>query len=1351
MNMKRRKLLYCGLLAFCMAVMMIFSIVPADVVCADTSSNEKMCEVEINVAPKEATVTFYEGNEADKPLDESQVREVGITDAGYRQYILTVPEGRYSYRAVEGDKNLGGMTFDLPVEDEIIADPSDPTGGRPSGEGQILYLNRVNFCAKSSNIKELGAYSVHAIPAGMPEVICGEQYFNASNNVVTPMMVLARGNALVYTINFDIHGELGDQYAIPQLPNETYVKKTTTTSKDIYLSSTVMHTITAPKDAKAQVFNQLNNFNVAGIKAKKSEDNGDGTVTHSFITSGGANLTYRVSMDGKITRAGYFGREPESVIVTYDETENPKTLENNALSSENLQARMESSTLVNVNGQNNLKLDVGDTFRLRSLRAAWQIINTDTQNIMIEPDFHYEIISGAEHIEMTPVTDKCTGNAGYGENGNWMDIKGVSEGTAIIEVSYDAIQIGGDGTSFDGLYGATNPQRKSLVVINVGETVNTLQMRAEGDDWVWDTEYDTVYFVEDTGSMTFIATLGSDAPDKVELSVDKGATWKEVSLTDGKYTAKGLVPGNNILKFTKGEKVEYQVVRGAKVTYTITNKTHDFEGVYVEGDEIELKFDGLFIPIPKISGIYNPGYGTMNAHRITYNQAEGVTQDPRGEQYTFITKHESTITLNKSGDLVLGDGSITFGVMGVADPLGGHRLLTDTGVGVNFSAVGTLHERSILPTIELHVQEKKPVPVTVITNVENAEITFINGKGEKITSGTNNFELGYGSYNYVILAPGHVREEGSIRVTPTDDSIELKINLKPADEYTWDGISIEEASFVDGVCQITNANQFAWFAQQVNEGTGSAWDAKLLHDISLGEKNPWTPIKDYAGTFDGNGHFITDLYINVNDQDYQALFGNILSGAAIKNLAVDGTVVAGVYNKGTVYYTGGIVASAEQETVIENCINFVDVSGRMSVGGIIGRMGTKSSIKNCYNWGNISGNTNVGGILGAGYFESGAVRNIKIRECYNAGKVNGWAKDAAITYAESGIYPRNTYYLEDSCATSASVQIGTSVTSSELKSLAETLGDGYYTGVEEYNSGYPVLTWEGGRILPYVAEDAIADIESYKNPADYRDAQKSELSAAIETAKTAISSAKTVADVNQAAADAKAVMDLIKTDAQLKAEEANKPADTPTQTPTDKPEEQPTEKPVETPTVPTELTAPAKVKVSNVAKSGKVKVTWKKVEGAAKYQVYRATKKNGKYTLVKTVATTSYTDSSTKVGKSFYFKVKADSADKNVKASAFSKAVKGTVVLKAPVMTAKSKTKKQVKLTWKKVSGAKKYEVYRATSKNGKYKKIATTAKLGYTNKKLKSGKTYYYKVKAIGKKKAYNSAFSTVKKCKVK
>lgn len=68
-----------------------------------------------------------------------------------------------------------------------------------------------------------------------------------------------------------------------------------------------------------------------------------------------------------------------------------------------------------------------------------------------------------------------------------------------------------------------------------------------------------------------------------------------------------------------------------------------------------------------------------------------------------------------------------------------------------------------------------------------------------------------------------------------------------------------------------------------------------------------------------------------------------------------------------------------------------------------------------------------------------------------------------------------------------------------------------------------------------------------------------------------------------------------------------------------------------------------------------------------------------------------------------------------------------------------------LKITWKKTKNAKKYQIYRAAKKSGKYKLIKTTTKTKYVNTKLKTGKKYYYKVRAInGKKKGKFSAIKS-------
>jgi len=174
------------------------------------------------------------------------------------------------------------------------------------------------------------------------------------------------------------------------------------------------------------------------------------------------------------------------------------------------------------------------------------------------------------------------------------------------------------------------------------------------------------------------------------------------------------------------------------------------------------------------------------------------------------------------------------------------------------------------------------------------------------------------------------------------------------------------------------------------------------------------------------------------------------------------------------------------------------------------------------------------------------------------------------------------------------------------------------------------------------------------------------------------------------------------------------------------------------------------VKTSNVASSGKIKLTWTKIEGAKSYKIYRATSKTGKYSLMKTTTSISYTDTGAMAGKTYYYKVMAIHENSNAN-SAYSAIVSRLCDLARPTITVKRNDAGKPRISWEKVEGATKYEVWRATSKNGTYKRIATTKNLYQVNKNAVAGTTYYYKVKAIHSNTNANSAFSVIKYIKSK
>ena len=160
--------------------------------------------------------------------------------------------------------------------------------------------------------------------------------------------------------------------------------------------------------------------------------------------------------------------------------------------------------------------------------------------------------------------------------------------------------------------------------------------------------------------------------------------------------------------------------------------------------------------------------------------------------------------------------------------------------------------------------------------------------------------------------------------------------------------------------------------------------------------------------------------------------------------------------------------------------------------------------------------------------------------------------------------------------------------------------------------------------------------------------------------------------------------------------------------------------------------------------AGKPRLSWKAIDGADKYYIYRST--DGEtFKYYEKTTKTSYTDTKAKVGTKYYYKVKAARNVDGVNiGSAYSAIKTVTATLAKPTVKITTVSGKP-KLSWSKVTGADKYYVYRST--DGKdYTILIKTTKTSVTNTSAKKGTKYYYKVKAICSANTNaNSAFSTV------
>lgn len=188
------------------------------------------------------------------------------------------------------------------------------------------------------------------------------------------------------------------------------------------------------------------------------------------------------------------------------------------------------------------------------------------------------------------------------------------------------------------------------------------------------------------------------------------------------------------------------------------------------------------------------------------------------------------------------------------------------------------------------------------------------------------------------------------------------------------------------------------------------------------------------GTFDGSGHAIRNLTIDVNGlwQSKLGFFDEVGPDGHITNLGLqDITLLTGPswiqetgplvgVNHGTIshcYVTGVVVADDSYRVgglagytsgVLSHCWADCEVSGDSYAGGLVGRTTTEAAVTDCYAMGNVRGNSYLGGLIGGGQgsithnFATGDVSGddrtggligctwgSDISDCYAAGSVTG--------------------------------------------------------------------------------------------------------------------------------------------------------------------------------------------------------------------------------------------------------------------------------------------------------------------------------------------------------------------------
>ena len=312
-------------------------------------------------------------------------------------------------------------------------------------------------------------------------------------------------------------------------------------------------------------------------------------------------------------------------------------------------------------------------------------------------------------------------------------------------------------------------------------------------------------------------------------------------------------------------------------------------------------------------------------------------------------------------------------------------------------------------TNELFSPEPEDEPLSAITGTEEGEVVFsfyalVDGTNQDLTlaNGTNSQQV-----TSVPLAPNmHTTLVGDVQnIGLTDVTFTASIDGKWDDTET-EIIGLEIADGGTRYIVSSPAALQAWATEMKNDPTQNL-NCTLAADIDL-TGTEWTPIPNFAGTFDGNGKTITGLTINQSATDNVGLFAFIDDVGTVKNLKLDEVNVTAKSN-------AGAIAGVNRGT-IENC----SVSGKVAgssdnsyVGGIVG-WNYVGTITDCHSSARVEGITYIGGIAGQ--------NNYYITACYSTGSVTAKMNSVNYSYAGGVVGLNNNTAILNACYATGNVK-----------------------------------------------------------------------------------------------------------------------------------------------------------------------------------------------------------------------------------------------------------------------------------------------------------------------------------------
>lgn len=660
----------------------------------------------------------------------------------------------------------------------------------------------------------------------------------------------------------------------------------------------------------------------------------------------------------------------------------------------------------------------------------------------------------------------------------------------------------------------------------------------------------------DSSASLGIGNMSKDASDYAAFSAsNKDGIVTTIGSAFKKDLAKQLNGGYPILRWQDSSS-SYQVAFAVTDAQIDAVSLTDRATVAVKDKETgteQTAADGKYELYP---GSYTytvavPGYETENGEFTVKRNSKDVNVALTSTKHSFtftVEPANATVSLSngdapagtlKVGDPVVADGIATYTFnLGDEQAYGKYTVSAScytyeeasTSVKASDGSASVSLKAATTHALSLDVTPKDAK--VIITNDDwDAKNTAASS-----ADGSWKFNLIDGNYSYKVKASGYTTKTGTFTMDGSDKTLEA---ITLASKDAWDGTSIDTDWYTDDPDAdgfvISEPEELAGLAALVN-GTSEAngkqavtFEDKTIYlakDIDLGGKD-WTRIgealsagsfKYFKGTFNGNGHSISNLAITLTGSgsggknQRQGLFGS-LDGATVENLKVVNANIA-TSKTSQAYNNVGIIAGYASQTVFSNitvsgslanastsnggayvggivgtfaggtmtaCINKASVAGDYQAGGIVGRTYTSQcAFYRCANYGAVSTSYDrsttsysAGGIIGLLY-----CKNDSVKQCVNYGSVTAAGASAGGIVGCNDSDSKSGQVISD-CYNMGSVS-STTETASNLKGIGGIIG--YMCAGSSYY-GFNTLSscYNAGTLTKAVDTQAMGGIIGYMN------------------------------------------------------------------------------------------------------------------------------------------------------------------------------------------------------------------------------------------------------------------------------